>query len=201
MGLITPPACPVSALPVDPGPCRARRSGGGRKALIEVDLGLLDALGALVEPETRGDPMARLRRTTKSTRTLAAELGRQGQRLSHHSVGRLLTGPLGYSLQGNGKTVDHRGCGRFERLPPATVETGVGCPCRGHRSGIIVCHMPPGASKWKRIEHRLFSHISMNWAGQPLTSHQVAVNLIATTTTRTPTISVRITVHEFEVRP
>ena len=48
-----------------------------------------------------------------------------------------------------------------------------------------VCHMPPGTSKWNRIEHRLFSHISMNWAGQPLTSHEVAVNLIAATTTRT----------------
>ena len=45
--------------------------------------------------------------------------------------------------------------------------------------------MPPGTSKWNKIEHRLFSHISMNWAGQPLTSHEVAVNLIAGTTTRT----------------
>jgi hypothetical protein len=48
---------------------------------------------------------------------------------------------------------------------------------------ITVCHMPPGTSKWNKIEHRLFSHISMNWAGQPLTSHEVAVNLIAGTTT------------------
>jgi hypothetical protein len=50
---------------------------------------------------------------------------------------------------------------------------------------VTVCHMPPGTSKWNKIEHRLFSHISMNWAGQPLTSHEVAVNLIAGTTTRT----------------
>jgi hypothetical protein len=50
---------------------------------------------------------------------------------------------------------------------------------------IAVCHMPPGTSKWNRIEHRLFSHISMNWAGQPLNSHEVAVDLIAGTTTRT----------------
>ena len=50
---------------------------------------------------------------------------------------------------------------------------------------ITVCHMPPGTSKWNKIEHRLFSYISMNWAGQPLTSHEVAVNLIAGTTTRT----------------
>ena len=50
---------------------------------------------------------------------------------------------------------------------------------------ITVCHMPPGTSKLNRIEHRLFSHISMNWAGQPLTSHEVAVSLIAATTIRT----------------
>jgi len=45
--------------------------------------------------------------------------------------------------------------------------------------------MPPGTSKWNKIEHHLFSHISMNWAGQPLTSHDVAINLIAGTTTPT----------------
>ncbi|MST34382.1 ISAzo13 family transposase [Acidimicrobiaceae bacterium USS-CC1] len=47
---------------------------------------------------------------------------------------------------------------------------------------ITVCHFPPGTSKWNRIEHRLFSHISMNWRGRPLTSHEVVVDLIATTT-------------------
>jgi len=50
---------------------------------------------------------------------------------------------------------------------------------------ITVCHLPPGTSKWNKIEHRLFSHISMNWRGRPLTSHEVVVNLIAGTTTRT----------------
>ena len=49
---------------------------------------------------------------------------------------------------------------------------------------ITVCHFPPGTSKWNKIEHRLFSHISSNWRGQTLTSHEVAVNLIAATTTR-----------------
>ena len=274
--------------------------------MTEVDPGLLDALDALVEPETRGDPMTRLRWTTKSTRTLAAELGRQGHRLSHHSVGRLLTGPLGYSLQGNAKTVEgkqhadrdaqfgylngqvtdalaagdpvvsvdakkkelvgeyaHKGQtwrpagdprrvdvhdfgGELGKAVPYGVydlgaDTGwvsvgndgdtaqfavetirrwwttVGKPAypeatkllitadaggsNGYRLrlwkrelaalaeatglAITVCHMLPGTSKWNRIEHRLFSHISMNWAGQPLTSHEVAVNLIAATTTRT----------------
>jgi transposase len=50
---------------------------------------------------------------------------------------------------------------------------------------ITVCHLPPGTSKWNKIEHRLFSAISMNWRGRPLTSHQVVVDLIVNTTTRT----------------
>jgi hypothetical protein len=50
---------------------------------------------------------------------------------------------------------------------------------------ITVCHFPPGTSKWNRVEHRLFCHITMNWRGKPLTSHEVIVNSIAATTTRT----------------
>ena len=50
---------------------------------------------------------------------------------------------------------------------------------------ITVCHFPPGTSKWNKIEHRLFSHITMNWRGRPLTSHEVVVNIIAATRTRT----------------
>jgi hypothetical protein len=50
---------------------------------------------------------------------------------------------------------------------------------------ITVCHLPPGTSKWNKIEHRLFSHISMNWRGRPLTSHEVIVETIAATTTQT----------------
>ncbi|WP_326594192.1 ISAzo13 family transposase [Streptomyces sp. NBC_01294] len=50
---------------------------------------------------------------------------------------------------------------------------------------ITVCHLPPGTSKWNKIEHRLFSHITMNWSGRPLTSHEVIVQSIAATTTRT----------------
>jgi hypothetical protein len=50
---------------------------------------------------------------------------------------------------------------------------------------ITVCHLPPGTSKWNKIEHRLFSFISHNWRGKPLVSHQVIVNLIAATTTKT----------------
>jgi hypothetical protein len=50
---------------------------------------------------------------------------------------------------------------------------------------ISVCHFPPGTSKWNKIEHRMFSRITENWRGQPLSSLEVIVNLIAHTTTRT----------------
>jgi hypothetical protein len=290
----------------EPSPGRVRRPGGGRKALTETDPGLLEALDALVEPDTRGDPMTRLRWTTRSTRNLADELRRQGHEVSHHSVARLLTGPLGYSLQANAKTVEgsrhpdrdaqfryineqvsarlaagepvvsvdakkkelvgeyaNKGRDWRPKGRPTQVSThdfagpqgkavpygvydlavdagwvSVGCDAdtasfavasirrwwqamgaatypqaarllvtadaggsNGYRlrlwkkelaafatdTGlqVTVCHMPPGTSKWNKIEHRLFSHISMNWAGQPLTSHEVAVDLIAGTTTRT----------------
>lgn len=55
-----------------------------------------------------------------------------------------------------------------------------------NRSGlsITVCHLPPGTSKWNRIEHRLFSHIAMNWRGKPLVSLAVIVSLIGATTSR-----------------
>jgi len=50
---------------------------------------------------------------------------------------------------------------------------------------ITVCHFPPGTSRWNKIEHRLFSFISINWNGRPLTSYEVIVNLIASTRTKT----------------
>ncbi|GGJ67393.1 ISAzo13 family transposase [Streptomyces brasiliensis] len=61
-------------------------------------------------------------------------------------------------------------------LAALAVETGL---------EVTICHFPPGTSKWNRVEHRLFSHITMNWRGRPLTSHEVIVNSIAATTTRT----------------
>jgi predicted ArsR family transcriptional regulator len=50
---------------------------------------------------------------------------------------------------------------------------------------IQVCHFPPGTSKWNKVEHRLFSFVSLNWRGKPLISHEVIINLIAATTTST----------------
>jgi hypothetical protein len=49
---------------------------------------------------------------------------------------------------------------------------------------ITVCHYPPGTSKWNRIEHRMFSLITMNWRGRPLTTYRTIVELIGATTTR-----------------
>ncbi len=49
----------------------------------------------------------------------------------------------------------------------------------------VVCHYPPGTSKWNKIEHRMFCHITQNWRGRPLTSRLAIVELIAATTTKT----------------
>jgi hypothetical protein len=300
-------SCGVTELESGEAPLgRVRRSGGGRKRAVDLDPGLRPALLALVEPDVRGDPMSPLRWTTKSTRQLAAELTRQGHRVSADTVAAVLR-EEGFSLQGNAKTIEgaqhpdrdaqfryingqakdfqaagdpvisvdtkkkelvgnyknagHEWCRegdpvrvRTHDFPDAdlgkaipygiydlTADTGwvnVGTDHdtaafavasvrrwwhavgrhtypRSHRllitadaggsngyrtrawkfelaalaveTGlkITVCHFPPGTSKWHRIEHRLFSHITMNWRGRPLTSHEVIVNSIAATTTRT----------------
>jgi DNA-binding phage protein len=285
---------------------RVRRPGGGRKRLADTDPGLPDALDALVEPTSRGDPASPLRWTTKSTRKLAEALTRGGHPASHTVVAGLLR-EQGYSLQATRKTLEGRQhpdrdaqfgyineqARRFldAGLPVVSVDTKnkelvgqfankgrewqpAGAPVEvnmhdfpdptlgkaipygvydlganagwvsvgsdhdtaafaaatlrrwweqvGQRSypaadrllvtadaggsngyrvrawktelgrlaaetglAITVCHLPPGTSKWNRIEHRLFSHISMNWRGRPLVSHEVIVDLIGATTTRT----------------
>jgi Rhodopirellula transposase DDE domain len=285
---------------------RVRQPGGGRKPVTETDPQLMPALLALVEPEERGDPESPLRWTVKSTRTLAAELTRQGRRVSARTVGGLLRG-AGFSLQANAKTIegkqhpdrdaqfryvndqvrerlaagepvisvdakkkekvgefaspgrqwrpkgdpprvrdhDFAGDGEGKAIPYGIYDlaadagwVSVGTDhntaefavetvrrwwnARGHadypaarrllitadaggsnghrtrawKTGLaalaletgleITClHFPPGTSKWNKIEHRLFSHITMNWRGRPLTSHEVIVNSIAGTTTRT----------------
>jgi hypothetical protein len=274
--------------------------------LVATDPTLLADLKALVEPATRGDPMAPLLWTAKSLRNLAAGLGELGHRIGHNVVADLLRG-LGYSLQGNRKTlegshnpdrdaqfgyineqvkaalaanqpaisvdtkkkelvgnfknagreyrpkgqpepvrvhdfvipelgraapygvydiaanagwvsvgIDHdtasfavnairrwwqaMGC---ERYPDAT-QLLITADCGGSNGArvrlwkrelqklanelamaITVCHLPPGTSKWNKIEHRLFSFITQNWRGKPLVSYQTIVQLIAATTTKT----------------
>ena len=62
---------------------------------------------------------------------------------------------------------------------------------------ISVCHFPPGTSKWNKIEHRMFCHITQSWRGKPLVSYEVIVNLIAATTTRTG-LTIRSDINEAE---
>ena len=67
------------------------------------------------------------------------------------------------------------------------------------RIAITVCHLPPGTSKWNRIEHRLFAFITQNWRGKPLVSHQVIVQLIANTRTATGlTVACRLDANTYE---
>ena len=288
--------------PLTPG--RVRRPGGGRRALVERDPDLPSTLEGLVEPLARGDPESPLRWTSKSTRTLAAELTAQGHPISHEKVAQLLR-LMEYSLQSNRKTeegndhpdrdaqfrhineevakalarrvpvvsvdtkkkelignyvntgrqwrqakaphkvnghdfpapsvpraypygiydlgrntgfvnigTDHdtgafavasiRGWWRFEgrRLYPKARKlliTADGGGSNGYRLrqwkvelqrlaqttglSIMVCHFPPGTSKWNKVEHRLFSFISSNWRGEPLLDYETIVHLIAGTTT------------------
>ncbi len=66
---------------------------------------------------------------------------------------------------------------RLWKVALQSLATSLGLP-------IHVCHFPPGTSKWNKIEHRMFSHITQNWRGRPLVSHEVIINLIANTTTQ-----------------
>ena len=291
--------------PDEPLGTRLRREGGGRKRCSEADPQLIETLGRLVEPVTRGDPMLPLRWTCKSTSNLAEELTRQGHRVSPRTVGRLLSAD-GYSLQSNRKTKEggshpdrneqfehinvmvkgfqHRGqpvisvdtkkkelIGEFKNggrewrpkgepdevkvhdfvdaelgkaIPYGVydlsenkgwVSVGIdhdtarfaaeairrwwknmgakryrdarellitadgggsnGSRCRLWKVAlqelatklqmpIHVCHFPPGTSKWNKIEHRMFCHITQNWRGRPLVSHEVIIQLIANTRTK-----------------
>ena len=286
-------------------PEKVRRSGGGRKALSEIDERLISDLESLVEPVVRGDPESPLRWTCKSLRTLSDALRNMGHAISYVTVGTLLH-RAGYSLQANRKTKEgkqhpdrnaqfeyiYQEVGRQQRAgqPVISVDTkkkeligdfknagrewlpegeprrvrvhdfliprkGKAIPygvydlsrdegwvnigvdhdtaafavnsirrwweTMGRRtypkgrtllitadsggsngartrlwkwelqnlandSGLKICvrHLPPGTSKWNKIEHRLFSFISQNWRGRPLTSLAVIVNLIAGTKTK-----------------
>jgi hypothetical protein len=285
---------------------RVRRVGGGRRSLAERNPALLTDLEALVDPDTRGDPMSPLRWTCKSTRQLAGALQERGHRVGYRTVAALLD-QAGYSLQAAAKTLEGSQhpdrdaqfrylndqvkallaagqpvvsvdakkkelVGTFKNggrewqpqgqpeqvnvhdfpdkqvgkaIPYGVYDVGrnagwvtvgrdhdtatfavaslrrwwqaVGtgaypgaerlliCADGGGSNGyrirlwkvelqqfadasgltVTVCHLPPGTSKWNKIEHRLFAHISMNWRGRPLVSHEIIVDLIGATTTST----------------
>jgi len=88
-----------------PGGGRVRAPGGGRKKAEVSDPGLVESLLSLIEPGTRGDPESPLRWTVKSTRKIAAELTAMGHQISHNATADLLHS-LGFSLQGNRKTLE-----------------------------------------------------------------------------------------------
>jgi hypothetical protein len=285
---------------------RIRRTGAGRKRIEDADPVVLRLIAEIVDETTAGEPMTLLRWTSKSTRTIAEELTRQGHRIDAKTVGRCLE-DLGYSLQANvktregpqharrdeqfrylnglvkafittgdpvisvdskkkelvgefrnaGRTWRPRGepvpvnvhdfphLGRGKAVPygaydiaknRAVVNVGIShdtaefaiesirrwwrldgrrlhraarrlliCADSGGSNGhrlrawkvglqtlaseiaipITVCHYPPGTSKWNKIEHRLFSFISLNWRGRPLVNYETVVNLIGATQTRT----------------
>lgn len=285
---------------------RVRAVGGGPKRLTDKDAGLLDALDALVDPTSRGDPMSPLRWTTKSTYRLSEELGQQGHNVSQRTVCDLLA-QMGFSLQSTRKTReggvhedrdaqfahisrtvveyqrtqdpvisvdtkkkeligDFRNAGReyqpvgkpeevrvYDFIDPElgkvapygvydlTTNTGwvnvgidhdtaefavesirrwwhemgkavypnahrllITADCGGSNGyrvrlwrrelqrladelqlSIEVSHFPPGTSKWNRIEHRMFSYISLNWRGRPLVDYETVVSLIGATRTKT----------------
>ena len=95
------------AHPREPVGDRVRSVGGGRKPLAETDPGLAEALDALVDPATRGDPESPLRWTCKGTARLAEELTRRDHQVSDRTVATLLAAS-GYSLQANRKTREGR---------------------------------------------------------------------------------------------
>ncbi len=71
--------------------------------------------------------------------------------------------------------------------------------CDRHGLTVSVCHFPPGTSKWNKIEHKLFSYITMNWRGRPLIDYRTVVNLIASTTTKAGlTVKVRLDKKQYE---
>jgi predicted ArsR family transcriptional regulator len=285
---------------------RVRRTGAGRPGILEREPGLSNALDALIDPVTRGDPESPLRWTSKSAAKLAQALTEMGHQVVDRTVLRLLKAK-GYSLQANKKTregaqhpdrdaqfehinqtvsealtagepvisVDAKKrelVGDFKAVGREFQPKGEPVEVRGHDFkdkdlghaipygvydltaaegwvsvgitsdtasfavnsiiswwehlgrvrypsahtltitadaggsnnprtrlwryelqrlanstglSIRVCHFPPGTSKWNKIEHRMFSFVSLNWRGKPLESLEMIVNLIANTSTST----------------
>jgi hypothetical protein len=284
---------------------RLRKKGGGRKKIDYKNPAVKEKIEIILEENTAGNPMSKLKWTNKSTYTIANELKNDGQNISEDTVGRMIK-QLGYSLQANIKSKEsgsseerdsqfkyiNEQVNTFARknMPVISVDTkkkelvgnfknpgrkwmkkgkaeivnvydfeylakgkaipygiyevlknngfvNVGishdtsefavesisqwwkkigkknyqnakelliCADGGgsnasrsklwkfylqkfaNKTGlkITVCHYPPGTSKWNKIEHKMFSFISMNWRGKPLTNYELIINLIEGTTTK-----------------
>jgi len=284
---------------------RLRKEGGGRKKIIDKNPNIKKEIEDILEENTAGDPMSKLKWTNKSTYTIAGGLKNKQQSVSEVTVGRIIK-QLGYSLQTNVKSKENGSSAerdsqfkyineqvrRFEKkaMPVISVDTkkkelvgnfknygrkyqkkgkaeivnvydfaylakgkaipygiyevtknngfvNVGishdtaefavesikqwwinigkrnypnikelliCSDSGgsnanrsrlwkfylqkfaNKTGlkITVCHFPPGTSKWNKIEHKMFSFISMNWKGKPLRNYEIILNLIEGTKTK-----------------
>jgi len=284
---------------------RLRKEGGGRKKIIEKNPEVKKDIENLLEENTAGDPMSKLKWTNKSTYTIAKELTLKGKNISEVTTGRIIK-QLGYSLQANVKSKEsgnsqerdsqfryiNEQVKRFAKknMPVISVDTkkkelvgnfknngrkwmkkgkakivnvydfeslakgkaipygiyevlknngfvnigtshdtsefavesirqwwkNIGkrnykpakelliCADSGgsnasrsnlwkfylqkfaNKTGlkITICHLPPGTSKWNKIEHKMFSFISMNWRGKPLQNYELIINLIEGTTTK-----------------
>ena len=284
---------------------RLRKKGGGRKKIADKNPEIKKEIENILEENTAGDPMSKLKWTNKSTYSITNDLRTKGQNISEDTTGRLIKS-LGYSLQANIKSKESGSSEErdsqfryineqvkiFEKknMPVISVDTkkkelvgnfknngrrwmkkgqaeivnvydfeylskgkaipygiyevlknngfvNVGishdtsefavesikkwwknigkknysgakelliCADGGgsnasrsrlwkfylqkfaNKTGlkITVCHFPPGTSKWNKIEHKMFSFISMNWRGKPLTNYELIINLIEGTTTK-----------------
>ncbi len=284
---------------------RLRKKGGGRKKIVDKNPNIKKEIEYILEENTAGDPMSRLKWTNKSTYTIAERLKTKNQNVSEVTVGRIIK-QLGFSLQANVKSKENGSSTErdsqfryineqvkiFEKkgMPVISVDTkkkelvgnfknnglkwqkkgkaevvnvydfaylakgkaipygiyevlknngfvNVGishdtsefavesirqwwknigkrnypnarellvCADSGgsnasrsklwkfylqkfaNKTGlkITVCHFPPGTSKWNKIEHKMFSFISMNWKGKPLRSYEMILNLIGGTRTK-----------------
>jgi len=284
---------------------RLRKEGGGRKKIVDKNPAVKKEIENILEENTAGDPMSRLKWTNKSTYTIANNLKNKKQNISEDSIGRIIKN-LGYSLQANikskesGSTEERDSQFRYineqvklfekKNMPIISVDTkkkelvgnfknsgrkwqkkgtaeivnvydfeylakgkaipygiyeiiknngfvNVGishntsefavesikqwwknigkrnyknakelliCADSGGSNAnrsrlwkfylqkfanrtklkVTVCHFPPGTSKWNKIEHKMFSFISMNWKGKPLRSYEMILNLIEGTKTK-----------------
>lgn len=95
-----------------------------------------------------------------------------------------VAGTRAIALRGRRTDTDHGGLRRQQRRAGTPLEDRVADAGRSDGFVHSVAHLPPGTSKWNRIEHRLFAFITQNWRGKPLLTHQVIVQLIASTTTQ-----------------
>jgi hypothetical protein len=146
-----------------------------------------EELQRLVEPATLGDPERPLQWRLRHRRQ--RRLRQPRHHLRHRRVRRGGDPPLAGALrrralpQGQGAD-DHGHCGGSNGARVRLWKVELQKLADATRLMLHVHHYPPGTSKWNRVEHRLFCHITQNWRGRPLTDRLAVVELIGATTTK-----------------